>query len=222
MLLNITHGTQEVLMDEINDITDHIQDAAGSSADVIWGYCRDESLGERLRVTAIATGFQQREPDMAGSWPSRSAKCMSSQQRTRDITTPIADPWHRPGDQMVETPAPAPRNPHQGRSPGIPGNHPARARTPWLPDAALNDTFEGGRLCWKGHPEGDEEVSSRAEDTMHPERPGRQSYDRVDPARHQANVEARQAKMREANPPFDQPGPQRSGTRACLQSRTSS
>ncbi|MCB0783378.1 MAG: cell division protein FtsZ, partial [Flavobacteriales bacterium] len=42
VLLNITHGTQEVLMDEINDITDHIQDAAGSSADVIWGYCRDE------------------------------------------------------------------------------------------------------------------------------------------------------------------------------------
>ncbi|MCB0812111.1 MAG: cell division protein FtsZ, partial [Flavobacteriales bacterium] len=56
VLLNITHGTQEVLMDEINDITDHIQDAAGSSADVIWGYCRDESLGERLRVTVIATG----------------------------------------------------------------------------------------------------------------------------------------------------------------------
>lgn len=58
VLLNITHGEREVLMDEISEITDHIQDAAGSSADVIWGYCREDSLGDRLRVTVIATGFQ--------------------------------------------------------------------------------------------------------------------------------------------------------------------
>ncbi|MBP6641772.1 MAG: cell division protein FtsZ, partial [Flavobacteriales bacterium] len=32
VLLNISHGTREVLMDEINEITDHIQQAAGSSA----------------------------------------------------------------------------------------------------------------------------------------------------------------------------------------------
>src|SRR5690606_17763557 len=32
VLLNITHGTREVLMDEITEITDHIQEAAGSSA----------------------------------------------------------------------------------------------------------------------------------------------------------------------------------------------
>ncbi|MCB0813779.1 MAG: hypothetical protein KDB87_11550, partial [Flavobacteriales bacterium] len=46
----------------------------------------------------------------------------------------------------------------------------------------------------------DEEVSSRADDTMHPGTVQEgQSYDRVDPARHQANVEARQAKMREVH-----------------------
>ena len=58
VLLNITHGTREVLMDEISEITDHIQEAAGSSADVIWGYGLDESLGDKVRVTIIATGFQ--------------------------------------------------------------------------------------------------------------------------------------------------------------------
>ena len=47
VLLNITHGEREVLMDEIDEITDHIQEAAGSSADVIWGYCKDESLGRQ-------------------------------------------------------------------------------------------------------------------------------------------------------------------------------
>lgn len=58
ILLNITYGTNEVMMDEISDITDYIQEAAGSSADVIWGHGLDESLGEKLSVTIIATGFK--------------------------------------------------------------------------------------------------------------------------------------------------------------------
>jgi cell division protein FtsZ len=57
VLLNITYGDKEVLMDEITEITDFIQDEAGSSADVIWGHGYDPSLGEKLSVTLIATGF---------------------------------------------------------------------------------------------------------------------------------------------------------------------
>ena len=59
VLLNIAFGDKEVLMDEISDITDFIQDEAGASADVIWGYGMDESLGDSLSVTLIATGFKQ-------------------------------------------------------------------------------------------------------------------------------------------------------------------
>lgn len=44
-------------MDEIMDITDYIQDAAGQTAEVIWGYGTDPNLGEDLCVTVIATGF---------------------------------------------------------------------------------------------------------------------------------------------------------------------
>ncbi len=58
ILLNITYGSNEVMMDEISDITDFIQHAAGSTADVIWGHGMDESLGEKLSVTIIATGFK--------------------------------------------------------------------------------------------------------------------------------------------------------------------
>ncbi|GAB5538782.1 MAG: cell division protein FtsZ [Salibacteraceae bacterium] len=58
VLLNIAFGNQEVLMDEISDITDYIQEEAGSTADVIWGYGMDESLGDSLSVTIIATGFK--------------------------------------------------------------------------------------------------------------------------------------------------------------------
>ena len=44
-------------MDEIMEITDHIQEAAGQTAEVIWGYGTDPNLGEDLCVTVIATGF---------------------------------------------------------------------------------------------------------------------------------------------------------------------
>ena len=58
VLLNITFGSEEILMDEIMEITDHIQEAAGQTAEVIWGYGTDENLGEDLCVTVIATGFE--------------------------------------------------------------------------------------------------------------------------------------------------------------------
>lgn len=58
ILLNITYGTTEVMMDEITDITDYIQQAAGLTADVIWGHGMDETLGEKISVTVIATGFK--------------------------------------------------------------------------------------------------------------------------------------------------------------------
>jgi cell division protein FtsZ len=61
VLLNIALGDRTISMDEMSEITDHIQDAAGSSADVIWGYCTDETLGDRIRVTVIATGFTQND-----------------------------------------------------------------------------------------------------------------------------------------------------------------
>lgn len=57
ILLNITSGTNEVTMDEIGQITDFVQNAAGSNADIIWGNGNDQSLGEELSVTIIATGF---------------------------------------------------------------------------------------------------------------------------------------------------------------------
>jgi cell division protein FtsZ len=58
--MNIASGSKEVTMDEIGDITDFIQDQAGLTADIIWGNCHEESLGEKLSVTIIATGFKTR------------------------------------------------------------------------------------------------------------------------------------------------------------------
>jgi cell division protein FtsZ len=58
ILLNITSGISEVMMDEIAEITDYIQDEAGSTAEIIWGTGMDETLGDNISVTLIATGFK--------------------------------------------------------------------------------------------------------------------------------------------------------------------
>lgn len=59
ILLNISSGRTEVTMDEIFEITEYVQAEAGYGTDLIWGNCIDESLGEKLSVTIIATGFEQ-------------------------------------------------------------------------------------------------------------------------------------------------------------------
>jgi cell division protein FtsZ len=59
ILLNITSGTREVTMAEITEITEHLQEEAGHGTDLIWGNCKDETLGDKLQVTLIATGFTE-------------------------------------------------------------------------------------------------------------------------------------------------------------------
>lgn len=68
ILLNVTSGSEEITMDEIGQITDYIQDMAGYDADLIWGNGQDESLGEEIAVTLIATGFSTSSiPEMLGN-----------------------------------------------------------------------------------------------------------------------------------------------------------
>lgn len=61
ILLNITSGDSEVTMDEMGEINDFIQEQAGMSAEVIMGVGKDETLGERIGVTVIATGFKTKD-----------------------------------------------------------------------------------------------------------------------------------------------------------------
>lgn len=92
VLLNITYGDKAVLMDEISDITDYIQEEAGSTADVIWGHGHDETLGDKLCVTIIATGFKT-TPHTGLSFKSPQKKRMNLEdERPTEITQEIESP----------------------------------------------------------------------------------------------------------------------------------
>jgi cell division protein FtsZ len=58
ILVNITSGSKEVTMDEIFEITEFVQEEAGFGTNLIWGNCYDDTLGDKLSVTVIATGFE--------------------------------------------------------------------------------------------------------------------------------------------------------------------
>ncbi len=58
ILLNITSGKKEITMSEIGEITEYVQEEAGYGTNLIWGSCHDPSLGEKVSVTLIATGFK--------------------------------------------------------------------------------------------------------------------------------------------------------------------
>ena len=59
VLLNITSGSREVTLTETYQITQFMQERTGNdnSTDLIWGAGTDESLGDDIRITVIATGF---------------------------------------------------------------------------------------------------------------------------------------------------------------------
>lgn len=57
ILLYIASGQEEIKMDEVSEITEYIQTESGSTAEIIWGNGTDESLGNQIGVTLIATGF---------------------------------------------------------------------------------------------------------------------------------------------------------------------
>lgn len=66
VLLLIRSGAEEVTMDEIGIIMDHIQKEAGHTADIIFGVGADEELGDAVSVLVIATGFSNDDKKFAG------------------------------------------------------------------------------------------------------------------------------------------------------------
>lgn len=63
VLLLIVSGTEEITIDEIGEISDHIQTEAGHGANIIMGVGEDESLEGAISITVIATGFDAEQQD---------------------------------------------------------------------------------------------------------------------------------------------------------------
>ena len=60
--INSAEGEHEFTMDEVEVIQNYLLTQAGENTDVILGLGYDNSLGEHIGITLIATGFQHKDP----------------------------------------------------------------------------------------------------------------------------------------------------------------
>ena len=58
VLINVT-GSSNMTLHEVNEASTLIQEQAHEEAHVIWGLVFDESMDESVRITVIATGFEE-------------------------------------------------------------------------------------------------------------------------------------------------------------------
>lgn len=91
ILLNIASGTKEITMDEIFEITEYVQEEAGNDTNLIWGNCYDESLGEKICVTVIATGFHRKSSGVSDTKPESVAEPV---QRAAPLPSETTKPSH--------------------------------------------------------------------------------------------------------------------------------
>ncbi|QHT69325.1 cell division protein FtsZ [Rhodocytophaga rosea] len=105
ILLSIVSGEQaELQMDELSEITEFIQEKAGKEADdVIFGHGVDSSLGGSIRVTVIATGFDESFLGEAGMIVTEEKKRITDLDSGREIT-PVTKPAFNNSGKPVEIP----------------------------------------------------------------------------------------------------------------------
>ncbi|HET8737656.1 MAG TPA: cell division protein FtsZ [Pricia sp.] len=90
VLLLIVSGGQEITIDEIGEINDHIQAEAGHGANIIMGVGEDEDLGEAIAVTVIATGFNvDQQNDIVNTEAKKIIHTLEDEQKAQhDLTEP--------------------------------------------------------------------------------------------------------------------------------------
>ena len=99
ILLSIISGENaELQMDELTEITEFIQERAGDEAEVIFGHGVDPDLGENIRVTVIATGFDGHEDQIQAETNTRKVFDLES---TRQIKL-----FHEQPEEKSEPEAP--------------------------------------------------------------------------------------------------------------------
>ncbi|MBK0370385.1 cell division protein FtsZ [Flavobacterium agrisoli] len=83
VLLLIVSGTNEITLDEIGEINDHIQNEAGHNANIIMGVGEDENLGDAIAVTIIATGFDvEQQNEIVNTEPKKIIHTLEDEQKS--------------------------------------------------------------------------------------------------------------------------------------------
>ena len=88
VLLLIVSGSNEITIDEIGEINDFIQAEAGHNANIIMGVGDDETLGDSISITIIATGFDvEQQHEIVNVEPKKIIHTLEDEQKSvHDLT----------------------------------------------------------------------------------------------------------------------------------------
>jgi cell division protein FtsZ len=112
VLLLIVSGSDEITIDEIGEINDYIQSEAGHNANIIMGVGEDESLGDAISVTIIATGFDvEQQNEIVNTEPIKIIHTLEDEQKSvYDLTKKTIPTFNLDNETPVVAPtAPAER-----------------------------------------------------------------------------------------------------------------
>src|SRR6056297_3042242 len=105
VLLLIVSGSEEITIDEIGEINDHIQAEAGHSANIIMGVGEDEALDEAIAVTIIATGFNvEQQNDIVNTETKKIIHTLEDEHRAEHELSPKKTSSYPQCSQPVEEP----------------------------------------------------------------------------------------------------------------------
>ena len=88
VLLLIVSRANAITIDEIGEINDYIQSEAGHNANIIMGVGEDDTLGDSIAVTIIATGFNvEQQNGIVNTEPKKIIHALEEDQKlVRDLT----------------------------------------------------------------------------------------------------------------------------------------
>jgi cell division protein FtsZ len=92
VLLLIVSGSNEITIDEIGEINDHIQAEAGFNANIIMGVGEDDTLADSIAVTIIATGFNvEQQNEIVNTEPKKIIHALEDEQKiVRNLTQKLS------------------------------------------------------------------------------------------------------------------------------------
>ena len=92
VLINVT-GSVDIGLEEVETAANLVQDAAHPDANIIFGATFDESLEDELRVTVIATGFDEKEEAAApmAERPFTAAGAKVGERKAEPAPIPVSD-----------------------------------------------------------------------------------------------------------------------------------
>ena len=110
VLINVT-GSIDIGLEEVESAANQVQEAAHPEANIIFGATFDEALEDEIRVTVIATGFDETQPAVFPHAPAVEEPAPAAEPHAAEPAAPAPAAKEEPAPEPAPVPAAEPPKP---------------------------------------------------------------------------------------------------------------